>query len=94
MTLFEEHQIRHGAIHEIFEELWEDYVKHFPRAIPQSTTVGQLLAWSRRQVVEPTDPPEENFLCQHCREPIEGPHVCTPVLEIAEGERHDPTRSN
>ena len=78
MGLREEHQTRHEALDESLMELWEDFARHFPNSLPQQTTVGQLMVWSRGQAVEPTDPGTHAFFCAHCGERVEDPdsHEC------------------
>jgi hypothetical protein len=80
-SITEMHRARHVTLDEALVELFDDYVKHFPRVVAQQVTVGQLMTWSGRQLVEPTDPPCENYVCAHCGGPVEnGEHKC------AEGE--------
>jgi hypothetical protein len=75
----EQHVAQHVALDNALLELWSDFARHFPRALPQDTTVGQLMTWSLRQLREPTDPsPDGPSICAHCGELVENPgsHVC------------------
>ena len=81
--LKQRHQARNKALDDAILELWHDFSLHFPRAVVQDTTVGQLLAWSSQQLFEPTDPPQQFYMCAHCRERIEGGlHTCISLMSL------------
>ena len=77
-----EHLARHMALDEAALELWADFSRHNPRCLPQDTTVGQLLTWSRRELSGPTEGCEDVVhsyaVCAHCGNRVDNPdcHVC------------------
>jgi hypothetical protein len=87
----DEHKARHKALDDAVLELWADYVRHYPRALPQDTTVGQLITWNLGQLREPTEAGPHTVhsyaVCAHCGESITEPaatHMCA-----AERMEHD-----
>ncbi len=52
----EEHKAKHKVLHENFDELFADYIKHHPKQINfLQMPLKQLLDWSYQQTLEPSD---------------------------------------
>lgn len=86
----EEHKARHKALHEEFGELVADYFGHYPAALPQDTTVGQLLTWSTSQANNPTEGRETVHVitvCAHCGEYVKDPETHMCAAEMMEHDR-------
>ena len=88
MNLHEEHQIRHEALHQAFDELIADYLAHNPDKLPSTTTCVELMVWSHQQTLNPTDQCER-FICAWCGEEIEHGHECdiTSLMPTEQTER-------
>jgi hypothetical protein len=52
----EEHRKRHIKLHKALDELLADYLRHCAGTLPSTTTVAELMKWSHRQTVNPTEP--------------------------------------
>jgi hypothetical protein len=55
----EEHQKRHFELHRALDELLADFIQH-TNLRPSQTTAMQLLEWSAKQCIKPTDIPNAN----------------------------------
>lgn len=55
----EEHKARHDQLRRALDELVADWITHDPRMPrPSTSTIGDLIAWSHRQTLEPDHGPE------------------------------------
>ena len=52
----QEHAYRHVLLHEYFDELIADFIRHTGK-LPSRTTVLELMQWSAQQQVSPTEEP-------------------------------------
>lgn len=50
----EEHIERHKMLHEYFDELLADWISHTSN-LPSKATVYELMQWSYRQTINPTE---------------------------------------
>lgn len=48
------HKARHEELHQAFDELIADYLRHHPRKLPSNTTMLELMTWSFEQTIQPT----------------------------------------
>lgn len=51
----EEHKARHVVLHEEFDELMADYIRHNGNALPSKTSLMDLAKWSHEQTSNPTE---------------------------------------
>lgn len=56
---FEEHKKRHQELHEALDELVADWITH-TEARPSTGTVLDLIRWSHKQTLRPTERTDEN----------------------------------
>lgn len=54
----EEHIERHKMLHKYFDELVADWIGHTDR-LPSKATVYELMQWSHRQTLDPTEVDEK-----------------------------------
>jgi hypothetical protein len=50
-----QHQARHRRLHTALDELVADFLFHHPSKRLRGTTVMELMLWSHRQTVEPSE---------------------------------------
>lgn len=52
----EEHRDRHVLLHQYFDELVSDFIRHTGK-LPSRSSVLELMQWSAQQQVSPTEEP-------------------------------------
>lgn len=60
----ETHRQRHVELHQAFDELIADYMRHHPGAYLGDTSLLELIQWSHAQTQEPTPTPDLSRLQQ------------------------------
>ncbi len=50
-----DHRARHVELHKSFDELVADFIIQNPGRLPSNTTCMDLIKWSHRQTLDPTD---------------------------------------
>ena len=53
-TKFIKHKLRHYKLHRYLDELVADFIGHTEK-LPSSTTLTELMAWSCRETIKPTE---------------------------------------
>ena len=51
----EEHKKRHEELHQAFDQLLADFIVHNTDKLLSNTTVLELVEWSHRQTIAPTE---------------------------------------
>ena len=50
----EEHAKIHKQLHQAFDKLLADFIRHNPDKLPSKTTILELMEWSYIQTINPT----------------------------------------
>lgn len=61
----QEHKDLHIELHQKLDELVADFIRHTD-ALPSRNTILELIRWSARQTLEPTEDPQ-------CSKPLQPP---------------------
>jgi hypothetical protein len=49
------HRERHELLHKNLDELIADWIRHNPGKIPSTSTIMDLMNWSHKQTLNPTE---------------------------------------